>query len=228
MTDTDDPSSEWISSLGIVDPASGALVASEARELIIAAGQNLFPTGPFKLEQLIIAGLVARAQSLHESAVDASIKNNPHAAFTLLRAYVEHCAAVLYIKDHPTRAENLWNDHHGHGVPIGKITNYAERSGRFVSFREVYRSLSKYAHPGSVGIFASMQVTGEDDGGFTWQSSPRFKSEGEQLLAFAWVVEFARMFHVLIHQYAESVGLGTIQGPQSSTELETGDDTPRN
>ena len=46
-------------------------------------------------------------------------------AFTLLRAYAENTAAILYAKDHPNLAANWW-DVDGHGIPIGKITNHAQ------------------------------------------------------------------------------------------------------
>ena len=141
------------------------------------------------MDHLIVAGMVTRAQSLHVAALGAIDVGNPHAAFTLLRAYIEQCAAALYLTDHPDKAERLWNDLEGHGVPIGRITSYADRSGRFKHFSRVYDQLSKYAHPSSISHFAGMRMA--EGNHFTFQTTPRFKRDEEKLVAYAWLIEFA-------------------------------------
>jgi hypothetical protein len=44
---------------------------------------------------VIFSGFVARAQCLHEAATQMIDAENPHAAFTLLRAYAENTATIL-------------------------------------------------------------------------------------------------------------------------------------
>lgn len=69
---------------------------------------------------------------------------NPHAAFTLLRAYAENAAAILYAKDHPILVGHWW-DPDGHGIKNGKITNHA--ATRFDGFKGINDQLTKFAHP---------------------------------------------------------------------------------
>lgn len=191
---------------GITDEESGRAAAAAAREDILSVARTVMRTGDFTMNHMIVAGIVARAQSLHEGSVAAIDANNPHAAFTLLRAYAEQCAAVQYLTDHPAKAERLWNDLEGRGVKIGAITNYAQSSGRMANFREIYNQLSKFAHPSSAAHFASMRAG--EDGSFTWQSAPRFKRDEERLIAYAWCVEFARAFNVFSFEFAVARGMG--------------------
>lgn len=191
---------------GITDEESGRAAAIAAREDILSVARTVISSGDITMDHIIVAGIVARSQSLHEGSVAAIEANNPHAAFTLLRAYAEQCAAVQYMTDHPAKAERLWNDVEGYGVKIGAITNYAQSSGRMANFREIYNQLSKYAHPSSAAHFASMRV-GEDRS-FSWQSAPRFKRDEERLIAYAWCVEFARATNVFAFEFAIARGLG--------------------
>ena len=71
------------------------------------------------MEHLVFSGFLARAQGFHEGAVAAIAADNPYAAFTLLRAYAENAAAILYVKDHPAQLERFWRDTRVsiHGVP---------------------------------------------------------------------------------------------------------------
>ena len=127
--DFDDLLARW----GIIDEESGRAAAIAAREDILSVARTLIGSGDITMNHIVVAGIVARAQSLHEGSVAAIEANNPHAAFTLLRAYAEQCAAVLYMTDHPTKAERLWNDQESHGVKVGVITNYAQSSGRMAA-----------------------------------------------------------------------------------------------
>lgn len=195
---------------GIVDEDSGRGAALAAREEILSVARTVIRSGDITMNHIIVAGIVSRAQSLHEGSIAAIEANNPHAAFTLLRAYAEQCAAVLYMTDHPAKAVRLWNDLEGRGVRIGAITNYAQSSGRIANFREIYNRLSKYAHPSSAAHFAAMRV-GEDRS-FTWQSAPRFKRDEERLIAYAWCVEFARAFHTFSFEFAVARGMGRFVG----------------
>ena len=75
---------------------------------LISAGRRVLGTGmDYRVEHLLLSGFLARAQGLHEGAVAAISADNPYAAFTLLRAYAENAAAILYVKDHPAQLEVL-------------------------------------------------------------------------------------------------------------------------
>lgn len=193
----------------VTDEASGRKRAKEARENLLIVARSVLQEGAFTMDHLIVAGMAARTQSLHEAALSTIDSNNPHAAFTLLRAYIEQCAAALYLTDHPDKAERLWNDQDGRGVPIGRITNHADRSGRFKEFRRLYDQLSKYAHPSSASHFANFRAG--EGGEFTFQTAPRFKRDEEKLVAYAWLIEFSHIAHVFLFKFAESRGLGKIK-----------------
>lgn len=211
MEPEQDAAPDLLAKYGVTDDDSGRRNAEQAREYLLTVATSVISEGAITMDHLIVAGMVARAQSLHEAALDAINSDNPHAAFTLLRAYAEQCAAALYLTDHPGKAERLWNDPDGHGVPIGRITSHADRSGRFGQFRHVYSELSKYAHPSSISHFAAIRM-GEGNH-FTFQTAPRFKRDEEKLIAYACLIEFAYVAHVFLLEFAESRGLGHVVRP---------------
>lgn len=203
MTDPielDDP--DWPAVLGIVDVASGQERADEARELILAAARTVMRSGEITEMHLVFWGMVTRLLSFHEAAVSACVATNPHAAYTLIRANAEQCAALTYAIDHPDKAERLWRDPQGHGVPIGRMTSHAGRSGRMINFLPLYDQLSKYAHPSQIAHYAGMRPDDDDDGAFTWQSAPRFKSDDEVLAAYGWIFELAEAGAELLVEFA--------------------------
>lgn len=210
VTDGDNGDSELsglMSRYGVEDDDSAREAAWAARESIAEVERTVLRSGSFTMSHLMVWGLVARAQSLHEGCVAAIEANNPHAAFTLLRAYAEQCAAVLFMTDHPARAERLWNDPDGRGVKIGVITNHAERSGRMPNFAKLYKQLSGYAHPTTASHFASMRVGQKRS--FTWQAAPRFKHDDDKLMAYIWCIELAQAFNRFAFEFAVARGLGS-------------------
>ena len=149
--------SQSIEDLGIHDAASGAAAARASRERILEPARRVLGTSQEVTTRLaVFQGFVARAQCLHEAATQMIDAENPHAAFTLLRAYAENTAAILYAKDHPNRVEHFW-DTEGHGVKIGTITNNAGK--RFGGFKGIYDQLSKFAHPQAAGLLASSSIS---------------------------------------------------------------------
>lgn len=137
----------------------------------------------------LLLGLTARATGLHQATIDALKANNPYAAFTLVRAYAENAAAILYAIDHPNKIEAML-DLDQAKVSVGKIISHANQgSPRFGAFKSVYSQLSEYAHPMSRSIFTSHTSAGGNQ--FQFSSQPAFKFEGDFLIASAWVVEMA-------------------------------------
>jgi hypothetical protein len=194
----------WVQELGITDRLTGRERARESWNALISAGRKVLGSGmDYRVEHLVFSGFLARAQGFHESAVAAVSADNPYAAFTLLRAYAENAAAILYVKDHPAQLEKFWRDTHGPGVKIGKITNHAE--GRLAGFKDIYSQLSRYAHPQALSLLASSRVV--EDRVVQWSSTPAFKSDYDAVMACAWAVELAEATSHLLVEFAAKYGL---------------------
>lgn len=164
----------WIEQLGIHDAGSGHEVAWTARERILEPARRVIASSASVTPLLLVfQGFVARGQGLHEAAVAAIETENPHASFTLLRAYAENAAGLLYAKDKPAQVVRFW-DPDGQAIPIGRITSHAVR--RFEGFRGIYDQLSQFAHPQALGILASTVVT--DHGTLQWASGPTLQEGG--------------------------------------------------
>lgn len=147
-----------------------------------------------------LASMLTRVQSLHEAVVQACEATNPHAAFTLLRAMAEQCAAMEFIIDKPAAAEALWS-HEGYGVAVGKLMNHAKRSGRTDRFGDLYDVLSKYAHPSAMSLWAGWRVENDETRELSWSSAPRFKSRSDELNVWGWVVELTTHAVTLLRAY---------------------------
>jgi hypothetical protein len=146
----------------------------------------------------VASGFLARAQGFHEGTVAAIGADNPYAAFTLLRAYAENAAGILYVKDHPTELERLWRDTRGPGVPIDEITDHA--MSRFGGFRGIYSELTKYAHPHALSLLASSRAV---EGRLVqWSSAPTFKSDHDAVMACVWTVELAEATAHVLKEFA--------------------------
>lgn len=177
--------------LAIIDLESGLAVARGALSLVWEGGKLALGAGQdVHLVHVAIAGLLARAQGFHEGAVAAIESDNPYAAFTLLRAYAENAAALLYLRDKPRTVSKFVGDPNSPGVKPGVLTNYAKKYGG--GFAAIYEQLSQYAHPVSRSVFASQDIVQDEDGTrLVWKSAPQFGSEHDRLIACAWTFELA-------------------------------------
>jgi hypothetical protein len=193
----------WVRELGITDRLTGLEQAAGSWKFLIRAGRKILGTGmAYQLEHTVLSGFLARAQGLHEGTVAAIRADNPYAAFTLLRAYAENAAGILYLKDHPAQLDKFWQLD-DHSVPVGKITNYAVE--RFAGFKGIYDQLSQYAHPAALSVLASSRVVGGQP--IRWRSAPQFKSDADAVFACAWVVELAHASSYLLVECAGAFGL---------------------
>jgi hypothetical protein len=209
---------QWIEDLGIHDATSGVAAARAARERVLEPARRVLGTSQDVTVRLVIfSGFVARAQCLHEAATQMIEAENPHAAFTLLRAYAENTAAILYAKDHPNRVDDFWNTQ-GHGVKIGAITNHAVT--RLEGFKGIYGELSKFAHPQAEGLLASSSI-GEDLK-LSWRSAPHFKKPEDQITACAWEVELAEASRHLLYEFAQRYELGYFAQPSDDLDARDG------
>lgn len=179
VTQTENSDDGLLAHLGMPDlPTALDKAEGSMAQLRAGAREALELFDGLTTEALIVMGLIARAQSLHQGITHAIREQNPHVAFTLLRAYAENAAAISYLGDHPKEVSRFLGD--GHPVPIGRITNAASK--HFGGFSAVYRTLSEYAHPAWRAVVASHQVLDETEGAarLAWQSAPRFRSRGRR------------------------------------------------
>jgi hypothetical protein len=193
---------QWILDLGITDRQSGLETARASRVPVQDAAWAAIRNLPdLTSAHFLLLGLTARAEGLHSAAMQALEADNPYAAFTLIRAYTENAAAVLYAIGHPGKIDAMLELGDA-TVSIGQIISYANQgSKRFGAFKDVYSQLSQYAHPMSRSIFASHTSGGGDE--FRFSSQPAFKFENDFLTASAWIVEMAEAHAALIAELGE-------------------------
>jgi predicted RNase H-like HicB family nuclease len=206
---TDVPSADvglpaWIEELGITDRLTGQEQARTSLDALIATGRKILETSSdYTIGHLVFSGFLARAQGFHEGTVAAIDADNPYAAFTVLRAYSENTATILYVKDHPAELDRFWRDTHGQDVSMDEIINYAMT--RFRGFKGIYSELSKYAHPHALSLLASSRVI---EGRIVqWSSVPSFKSDHDAIMASVWVVELAGATSHLLREFASQFQL---------------------
>ena len=204
---------EWIRRRGIINRASGQERARSSWNTLISAGRRVLGSGlSYRVEHLVFSGFLARAQGLHEGVVAGISSDNPYAAFTLLRAYAENAAAILYAKDHPAELERFWRDIDGPGVELEAITNYANQ--RFEGFDSIYSQLRRWAEPQATSLLAGNQVS--DNAEIQWSSVPKFKSDHDAVMACVWVVELAEANSHLLMEFAAEFGLLNTDESKSS------------
>jgi hypothetical protein len=197
VSDTGVPA--WIEDLGITDRITGQERARSSLNTLISTGRKVFgKASDYRIEHLAFSGLLARAQGFHEGVVAAIDADNPYAAFTLLRAYAENAATILYINNHPATLERFWRDTRHTDLPINEVIAYA--TTRFRGFKGIYSELSKYVHPHALSLATSSHVI---EGRIVqWSSVPAFKSDHDAVIACVWAVELAGATSNLLDEFA--------------------------
>lgn len=199
-----DPVAKWITALGISRRRNrqrrciGGARAPACRRSARAWHGGELHDGARRLP-----GLDGASPGAPRGCAGCHRRGQPLRAFTLIRAYAESTAAILYVTDHPAQLNNLWRGD-GHGIKIGKITNHAET--RLEAFRDVYGELSSYAHPASKSLLASMRVA--ETSTVQWRSAPTFKSEADRIVAYAWIRELAEVSSHLLVEMGVKLELG--------------------
>ena len=175
---------------GIHDRATAIERASISRNALFTAGRTGLQSG-FTADPsfLTLLGLLSRAQAFHDGALDAVLKDNPFAAATLIRAYSETVAALIWIQAKP---RDLLKFSHTalkrHAVPPGRLSNFART--RSAGFQGIYDQLSGFAHPTSTGGLSGVKSVAED-GTTTWQSWASFRTDDDVILMCFWILELA-------------------------------------
>lgn len=149
---------------------------------------------------MLFGSFVSRMRGLHEGVVREISASNPHAAFPLIRAWVETITIALYVLRNPTYVEYLLYGP-GENRP-GKKSFEA----MFHAVREdasqlklVYRELSDYSHFGSLGVWNAHSLDDEEEKKketkkgriVSWTDSPRWRDNRHFQVACAQAYELA-------------------------------------
>lgn len=146
-------------------------------------------------ETLILFGaFAARMRGLHEGVVREITANNPHAAFPLLRAWLEVITIALYLSRNPTYQRVLLEGP-GDGRPGPKsfasmfhaVRDDAEQ------LKLVYKELSDYSHFGQLGVWGAHSIEDPDARSFVVTDVPRWRSEEHFQIACAQAHELAHI-----------------------------------
>jgi hypothetical protein len=159
--------------------ASELAAARHSGRTMLDGLSEMFAKGVLYDQDLMLLGFVERAQAFHIGTVDLTEAGNPLAALTLLRSFAENVAVIYWVDKHPDDYAKLHPDAAA-GFPMGRVVAEAEK--RIPGFKAAYASWSNAAHPVGSGAFHTLHVTNE--GRFTWQSHPTFRSlsDAEEIL----------------------------------------------
>ena len=124
--------------------------------------------------------------------------SNPHATMTLLRQFAETVAMTFYVADHPTYVKVLMTRPNetkkgsANRKSVQALVNYMD-TNHTEQFAIVYAELCEMAHFGTVALWSSHQARDNEDGtfGWSWSSTPAWKSEREALVCCAQLLELS-------------------------------------
>lgn len=152
-------------------------------------------------EELILFGSFAsRMRGLHEGVLREISANNPHAAFPLLRAFLEVTTIALYVSRNPTYQRVLL-DGPGDGRPGRKsfASMFHAVQDDAEQLNLVYSELSDYTHFGQLGVWGSHSVD-EDSRSVVVTDVPRWRSETHFQIACALSRELAHLGQDALHR----------------------------
>ncbi len=196
--------------LGQFDSVEDALTKIEPGDRYLEVGKIAMRDGkdggglPLTLPVLFWFSMITRSQGLHDAIVREIAQGNPHSVFPLIRAFAESVVLVYYVSDHPKYVTALIDHPRSSGKEgprrktIQALIAYAKDHAP--GMKDVYAHLSEAAHFGSTAMWASVTPTGE---GFTWASSPRWRSDEQALIACAQTRELADAMTDLLTRFAE-------------------------
>ena len=175
---------------GISDRATGLAKAAEARVRMTSfAGESIRRSPDLTVPKMTVMSLLTRAQSFHDGTVHALTTDNPFAAFTLLRAYAENAAMLVWLIEKPNDLVRIYPDARREmRLSVGKLINKA--GTRFSGFAAIYDQLSGFAHPAAHTALSAWRA-GDGEGEIQWQSAPAFKNDDDFIMACVWVIELA-------------------------------------
>ncbi|GAA2543016.1 hypothetical protein GCM10009860_24810 [Microbacterium mitrae] len=155
-------------------------------------------------DDLAYFAFLERAQAMHIGVVDLVERGNPIASVTLLRAFAENLAVVYYLADRPSEVQKL-GPGATQGFPIGRVIAAANKS--LPGFKDLYAHWSNIAHPSGKGGFHTLDVS--DDGTFTWQSHPKFRSLDDAHQILDWLSDLCSLTRQIIVHTGARLSNGT-------------------
>ncbi len=146
------------------------------------------------IAHLPLMSFINRSTSLHAGVVSAVREENPHAAFTLLRAYVELVALVFYVDAHPDYLAALEK-------PMAELPKNTRKSFRdlfefaateLAGIRTVYALLNEMAHFGSTALWHPFTIADDDQtpvGRLSFSTGPHWRRPDDARTALAMLRE---------------------------------------
>ena len=205
----EDGPAPWVVALGITGRNTGLEKSEQALRQLLVTAEHVVSrlTDGNGARKMALYGLITKARALHEAVLISIRADNPYAAFTLLRAYAENAAAVLYVADHPHRIDSFVDPDYLVRETVGRIVGHASKS-RFGGMKPIYDQLSKFAHPYAKSLLSPMKVA-SDGSHIVWSSTPEFGSLWDLTCACAWSVELAEATRQLIVEYVVKLEMVT-------------------
>ncbi|QRP47971.1 hypothetical protein [Amycolatopsis sp. FDAARGOS 1241] len=171
--------------------------------------------GQLTANMLLFGSFVSRMRGLHEGVVREIAADDQHAAFPLIRAWLEVSTIALYCLRKPDYVNfMLWGpgkDRPGHKSFAAMFHVVREDAP---GHEPIYRQLSDYSHFGQLGIW-NAHTPGEDSRYVSWTDIPRFRNEGHFQTACAWAHELAANGFQTLHRLGGFLipGLGDDSDP---------------
>lgn len=169
-------------------------------------------------EHLALVSFINRASSLHTAIVSAVEEANPHAAFTLLRAYLELVVLVRYVDRYPGYLDDLEKP-----KPAGKRRTFRElfedAASEMVGVRLVYATLSEMAHFGSTALWHPFTITDETEGTFSFSTAPQWRYPDDGRMALAMLAESDEAMTEVLHRYSEHHVLPKVEQHRSAERI---------
>jgi hypothetical protein len=157
------------------------------------------------MAHLPLMSFINRATSLHAGVVSAVEKANPHAAFTLLRAYLELVVLVFYVDKEPDYLGALER-------PISELPPntrksfrelFAFASSELVGVQTVYALLNEMAHFGSTALWHPFSLDEEGERRMSFSTGPHWKKPDDPRTALAMLAEADEAVLVVLRRFAE-------------------------
>jgi hypothetical protein len=154
-------------------------------------------------EHLPFVSFINRASSLHAGIVSAVRDENPHAAFTLLRAYLELVVLVLYIDANPEYLDAL--ERPMSEQPRGARKRFSEifevAAKEMAGVRQVYATLSEMAHFGSTAMWMPFTIDEEEERMLSFSTAPHWKKPDDARIALAMLRESDEAIVEVLRRY---------------------------
>jgi hypothetical protein len=184
------------------------------------AGESLRPIEGATIFRghLALMSFINRASSLHKAIVSAVESANPHAAFTLLRAYLELVVLVRYLDLHPSYLDELEKP-----KPAGKRRTFKElfedAASEMIGVRYVYATLSEMAHFGSTALWHPFNITDEAERTLSFSTAPHWKHPDDGRIALAMLAESDEAMIEVLHRYSEHHVLPLVEQHRSAERI---------